>query len=334
MVLPDDLIPLASMAAEAFQYPDHPEWSMQADEQRSLVESLERMRRVWPLVRVGQVVSPALRDVARGFVFEDNGSIGGSTLAQREGTTSTWIISAVAVLPRFRHRGIGRELVLETLEMIRARGGTAARLSVIDGNTPAQSLYRSLGFADYGSSTVYTLQPADHPESPVVPSRYDEARLAQFDWRTRYELDRRIVPETQQRFEPVTVCRYRVPLLMRAFTPLMTWAMGTRSRDVVIRRRADAQPVARAGWTASTRGEGVNRIRVRLDPACPDLAPILVGRLLHAVLERSPTLRIEAHNPSWSPAIARALEQAGFVPRETYLEMGIRLQARSIQAAS
>ena len=37
--LPDDLEPLSEMAAEMFQYPDHPEWSVQADEVESIAAS-------------------------------------------------------------------------------------------------------------------------------------------------------------------------------------------------------------------------------------------------------------------------------------------------------
>ena len=43
LALPRDLIPMADMLVEAFQYPDHPEWSIQSDEQRQIVESLRRM---------------------------------------------------------------------------------------------------------------------------------------------------------------------------------------------------------------------------------------------------------------------------------------------------
>jgi hypothetical protein len=69
---------MADMLVDAFQYPEHPEWSIQSDEQRQIVESLRRMRRIWPLVRVLQGISPSLRDILRGFVFEENGAIGGT----------------------------------------------------------------------------------------------------------------------------------------------------------------------------------------------------------------------------------------------------------------
>ncbi len=326
LALPKDLIPMADMLVEAFQYPDHPEWSIQSDEQTQIVATLRRMRRIWPLIRVLQGISPFLRDIFRGFVFEENGVIGGSTIAQREGTTSTWHVSSVGILPAYRRRGIGRELVKATLEMVCLRGGTSATLAVIDGNTPAQSLYRSIGFVDYGGSTAYILVPAGSVERPTLPSGYSEAPLAEFDWRTRYELDQRIIPEAWQRFEPVIPGRYRPPRLMRVLAPLLSFVMGTKVRDIAIRRTRDGLIVACAGWTLSRRGEGMNRIRIRLDPACPELAPFLVRRLLHEVLAKSPNLRIETFVPSWARAVSVASEEAGFVRRTTNMEMGIELE--------
>jgi ribosomal protein S18 acetylase RimI-like enzyme len=326
LALPKDLITMADMLVDAFQYPDHPEWSIQSDEQTQIVATLRRMRRIWPLIRILQGISPFLRDIFRGFVFEENGAIGGSTIAQREGTTTTWYVNTVGVLPAYRRRGIARELVLATLEMVHLRGGTSATLAVIDGNTPAQSLYRSIGFVDYGCSTTYMLVPAGAVERPTLPPGYNEAPLAQFDWRTRYELDQRIVPEAWQRFEPIVPGRYRPTLLMRAFAPLLSFVMGTKVRDIVIRRARDGLVVATAGWTLSRRGEGMNRIRIRLDPACPELAPFLVRRLLHEVLTKSPKLRIGSFVPSWAPAVSAAAEEAGFVRRTTHMEMGIELE--------
>jgi len=326
LALPRDLIPVADMLVEAFQYPDHPEWGVQSDEQRQIVESLRRMGRIWPLVRVLQWISPSLRDVARGFVWEEKGTIGGLALAQREGTTPTWVISMVGVLPTYRRRGIARELVLATLEMVRSRGGTRAALAAIDGNTPAQSLYRSLGFVEFGGYTCYTLAPAGAVERPTLPPGTEETPLAEFDWQTRYELDQRIVPEALQRFEPIVPGRYRPPRLMRALAPLFRLAMGTKVRDIVIRRARDRLVVASGGWTLSRRGEGTNRIRIRLDPACPNLAPFLVRRLLHEVLAKSPRLRIELIVPSWAPAVAAVAEEAGFVRRTANKEMGIELE--------
>jgi ribosomal protein S18 acetylase RimI-like enzyme len=323
--LPRDLLPAADMLVRAFQYPDHPEWGVQSDEQGQLVDSIRRMRRIWPVVRILQWVSPALRDIARGFVWEEKGAIGGLTIAQREGMTSAWYIGTVGVLPEFRRRGVARQLVVATLDMMRSRGGTRVKLGVIDGNTPAQALYRSLGFVESGGSTRYALAPAGAIDRLPLPADYEELPLKEFDWRTRYELDKRIVPADLQEFEPIIPGRYRTPWLMRALAPLFRFAESSRDSDVIVRRVCDRVVVGRAGWSMSKKGKGTNSIRVRLDPAHANLAPYLVRRALSEVLAKSPTLRVDLFVPTWMPEVAHEAGTLGFVKRTSNKMMGMKL---------
>jgi len=323
--LPQDLIPAAEMLVKTFQYPDHPEWGVQSDEQEQVVGMIRRLRGIWPAIRLIQFLSPPLRDMTRGFVWEEDGVMAGMTMAQREGTTSMWYIGTVGVLPESRGRGVARQLVQATLDMMRERGGERVRLGVIDGNTPAQSLYRSLGFVDYGGSTRYALTPQAHIDRPVLPAGYEKAPLKAFDWRTRYELDKRIVPADMQAFEPITPSRYRVPFLMRVFYILFRLIESSHETDVVLRRSSDGLVVARAGWSIVKRGKGMNSIRIRLDPAHGDLAPYLVRRALSEVLAKSPSLRVETFLPTWMPDAAREVEALGFVRRTSHKSMGRKL---------
>ena len=323
--LPEDLIPAADMLVRTFQYPDHPEWGVQSDEQEQLVDSIRRIRRVWPLVGALALVSPGLRDLIRGFAWEEEEAICGLVIGNREGTTSMWYVGTVGVLPEFRGRGIARELVQATLDMMRKKGATRVRLGVIDGNTPAQSLYRSLGFVEYGGATRYALTPAGRVECPPLPAGFSELPLKEFDWSTRYELDRRIVPPSLQEYEPIVAGRYKPPFVIRALAPLFRFTETTRDRDVVVRRTSDQAVVGRAGWSVSKKGKGTNQIRVRLDPACGSLAPYLVRRALSEVLAKSPTLRVETFLPSWMPEVAREAEALGFVRRTSHKSMGMQL---------
>lgn len=323
--LPSDLIPAADVLARTFQYPDHPEWGVQSDEQEQIVDSVRRIRRAWPVIRALSLLSPGMRDLIRGFAWEEDGRLCGLTIAQREGTTSMWYIGTVGVLPEYRGRGVARQLVGATLDMARARGGARIRLGVIDGNTPAQSLYRSLGFVEYGGSTRYALTPAGAVDVPPLPAGYEVLSLKEFDWRTRYELDRRIVPADLQEFEPIIPGRYKTPVVIRTLAPVFRFVETTRDHDVVVRRAADQVVVARAGWSVSKKGKGTNQIRVRLDPAHPALAPYLVRRALGEVLAKSPSLRVETFLPNWMSAVGREVEVLGFVPRTAHKSMGRKL---------
>jgi len=324
--LPQDLIPAAEMLVKTFQYPDHPEWGVQSDEQEQLVDSIRRIRRIWPILRLFQLVSPGLRDLIRGFAWEESGGLCGLTIGQREGTTSMWYIGTVGVLPEWRGRGVARRLLVATLDMMRAKGGTRVRLGVIDGNTPAQALYRSLGFVEYGGATRYALTPSTTVDRSPLPAGYEELPLAEFDWRTRFELDKRIVPADLQEFEPIVPGRYKAPAVIRVLAPIFRFVETTRDHDVVVRRAADRVIVARAGWSVSKKGKGTNQIRVRLDPAHGDLAFYLARRALGEVLAQSPSLRVETFLPAWMPDAAREVESLGFVRRTSHKSMGMKLQ--------
>jgi ribosomal protein S18 acetylase RimI-like enzyme len=57
-----------------------------------------------------------------------------------------WIVEFVACLPKYRRRGLVRELLGEMLDEGRRRGHDFAQLSILLGNDPAIRVYESLGF--------------------------------------------------------------------------------------------------------------------------------------------------------------------------------------------
>jgi hypothetical protein len=69
----------------------------------------------------------------------------------------------------------------------------------------------------------------------------------------------------------------------------------------------------------------MNSIRVRLDPACSELAPYLVRKALGAVLEKSPDLRVDLFALDWMPSVAKEAEALGFVHRTSNKMMGMKL---------
>jgi GNAT superfamily N-acetyltransferase len=323
--LPDDLIPLGDMLVDTFQYPENEAWSVQSDEQEQIVSSMRNIRRMWPLIRLIQLLSPPLRDILRGYVWQEDGQIAGVTIVQRRGSTDVWIVGTVGVLPAYRRRGIARKLVEAALDLIRERGGKKAWLSVIAGNVPAYKLYEKLGFEHYSGSIEFHLVPEQAPPTPTLPPGYTQSVLGFFDWQPRYELEQRISPETLLRYEPVEKGRFRLPPLMRVFYPLLMLAQQSRRKDFAIRTAATGEMVARGGYTVSTRGKGFNQIELRVDPAHPVLAPYLVGFLLNQAVSLSPGLRVEFSVPRWMDAAVAAAEEAGFERRLEHHRMGIEL---------
>jgi ribosomal protein S18 acetylase RimI-like enzyme len=323
--VPADLVPVADMIVESFQYPENPAWSVQTDEKEQLVNGIRNVARIWPLMRLMGWLSPSMRDIFRGHIWQEDGQIVGATILQRRGSTDVWVVGTVGVLPAYRRRGIARKLLAASLEFMRERGATQAVLGVIDGNLPAYKLYEDLGFEHYSAMIEFEAQIDEPGPASALPQGYHQKPLSPHDWQPRYELEKRICPESTQRYDPVTEGRYRRPLGMRLLYPILMLAQAMRDGDFAIYADRDGQLVARGGHTIPTRGQGVNNLRARLDPAHADLAPYLMGTLIRDVMTLGPGHRIDFMVPEWMDALVAAAEAHGLQRRMRYLLMGIEL---------
>jgi ribosomal protein S18 acetylase RimI-like enzyme len=322
---PRDLTPLGEMIYDTFQYPENPQWSVQTDEKEQISHMIESFRRIWPLMRVAQILAPSLRNMFRGYVAIEDGRMIGVTIVQRHGTTNAWVVGTVGVLPEYRRRGIARAAIEKSLELMREHGAEKTWLGMINGNTPAQRLYESLGFEVYDATAEYSLSDPAIPLVSPLPPGFSVSRLRRSDWRTRLALEGQIVPEGARLYEPIEKGRFRQPLVLRLLIPLLNFVQREKEEEFVVRQESDGRVVARCKYSASTRGKGVNGISVRLDPAYPQLAEHLVGLMLQKVVSRSPKLRVEIGIPGWMPAVAEAAASLGLEKRVEYLKMGLVL---------
>jgi len=78
------------------------------------------------------------------LVAEQGGPIAGYSLAVVSGERGELV--SIAVLPGFRHAGVGRMLLASTLRRLRRRGARRTRLMVKTTNLAAQRFYESFGF--------------------------------------------------------------------------------------------------------------------------------------------------------------------------------------------
>jgi len=67
----------------------------------------------------------------------------------------------LAVAAAGRRRGLGRALVEQTLEALRARGVLHVYLEVRESNASARALYASLGFSEVGRRKGYYRRPVE-----------------------------------------------------------------------------------------------------------------------------------------------------------------------------
>ena len=322
--LPADLDVLIDLVPRCFQYPENPDWGVQEDEAESLVDGLRGVKRIWWLVRVMGVFWPPLRDILRGFVWEEHGKAVGLVNVMRTGATDRWTIGNVAVLPEYRRRGIARQLVQAAVDYAQQRGARAVILNVLDGNVPAYRLYESLGFEPYSGMTELIYEQDGPPPPRPFPDGYTWEPRPLMDWRPRYELAQRITPEHVRGYQPVEEGRFRQPTFFRPLLPIIFRAMGSRPLLHVL-QSPQGQIVATASAQVRTRKGGVNGLELRLDPAHKRAAPALLTALLREIAERSPGRRVECALPHWQHPLVEAALALGFRKRSDMHTMGMLL---------
>jgi ribosomal protein S18 acetylase RimI-like enzyme len=97
-------------------------------------------------------LEPLPSDVVFG-AFGDGRLVGvaGLSFEAREKARHKATLYGMYVLPEFRQAGLGRELVLASLEHARTRDGVKlVQLTVTHGNKAAQALYERCGFVQFG----------------------------------------------------------------------------------------------------------------------------------------------------------------------------------------
>ena len=321
--LPGDLMPLADMLVRTFQYPENPEWGIQADEEDDIAREIKTLHRLWPLIRIAQVFSKPARDLMRGFLWEEDGKIGAVVTFARRGSTNTWTVETVGVLPEFRRRGLARKLLTKSLDDIRNRGGTHIGLGMIDKNVPAYSLYKSLGFEHYGSQTEFTLTPSGLPSACPLPKMFSQAPHDKFDWEKRYDLARRITPSAVTKYNPVIPGRFKPPAILRVIDPLQNKMQKCTEKRSLFRKGNTI--VGHSGFRTSASSKGTSMIWARLDPAHSDLAAYALGDALRSALALSPNKRVRFFTPSWMPDLFQAADNLGFTRLVEYNLLGLLL---------
>ncbi len=85
------------------------------------------------------------------------GTLVGLSLASRVGTT-TGHVTQICVAPWAQRRGIGRELMLRSLDGLARGGCNEASLTVTAANTPAVEMYQQMGFQTLRDFSAYVWQ--------------------------------------------------------------------------------------------------------------------------------------------------------------------------------
>jgi GNAT superfamily N-acetyltransferase len=322
--LPADLKELGPMLAKSFQYPENPDWGVQDDERESLVEDIESLRRWWWLIQIGQIFSPKMRDLLPGKVWIKDSKIVAAVLYQRRGSSDNWLIGTVATLPEYRRRGIARKLVEESLADIKAKNAKSVVLDVIDANHPAYQLYTSLGFEHFSGNLDLEFAPSGIVTKPEFPHEYQLAETSFFDWQARYQIMKRISPESLQQYDPVTEALFRQPGFMRLIIPIFNRAQKVEEKIILIENISSGEKVGYFRSSARKGGKGRHSTSLRLDPKYAQLARPMLEYALHQVTAIDPSLIVEMALPAWQDKVVEAAYETGFKKRLLYHRLGLK----------
>lgn len=324
VVLPNDLDIMETLILKGFEYPDHPEWGIQPDEIAGRVDRMRGMKRSWPLLRLLRFFSPLMRDSMRGFIAEEDGKPVGLNNYARHSSEPEWFLFNAAVMPEYRRKGIGRQLLAAVQEDLRQRKAHTLILNIIDKNVPSLNLCQSMGFEIYTSSVILDIEADTTIAEPSLPPGWSIAPRSRFDWRTQFELAKRITPENVQRYEPTDEKRFRMPIIRPLLGPFFEKMGGNASRRFTL-RAPDGKVVAVSGAWFRVNPGGTNDAGIDLDPAHPEMAAFMLAHIISTIQRLSPGRRIELELESWQPALIEAAEKLGCKKRFTANRLGMKL---------
>jgi len=305
-----------------FQYPENPDWSIQEDEKESLIDTFSSAKNIWPLIRFLQIFAPFLKDLVRGYLYEEDEQPVGLVNFGRQRNTPEWFIGNVTVLPDYRRHGIARQLIQATVDELAKRNAKLITLEVIDENKPAYDLYTEMGFESYSSTSQYDFIQDETIQAMPLPEQYTLREMGRSAWRTFFEFSKRITPSEITRYEPVLEDRFRPPVIGFLLGPLIQFISGnSRKRFAVFEQ--NGQAVAFGHYQYRKRPGGVNNAEIHINPTHSELANYLVRYVLSNIQTASPGRRIELHLKDWQPSLGETAVNLGCKKRCSYYKMGM-----------
>lgn len=186
-----DLAPLADLIELAFSD------SMDSSG-RAAVREMRTLSRMGAGLSVLAGVSELTQGISLGYVWVSDGKLVGNVSVYPATWPSSlgngWIIANVAVHPDYRGRGIARQLLEASLDMIRKRGGTIAVLQVEEQNTVARHLYDRLGFVTERVWTHWRRSATTRVPAPMENEPVHITRRRPGEWRAEFALAEKLRP--------------------------------------------------------------------------------------------------------------------------------------------
>jgi ribosomal protein S18 acetylase RimI-like enzyme len=289
---------------------------------RAALREMRYLSRIGPGLRVLSRINDLALGINMGYVWVADGQLVGnvsiydSTHWPRE-LGKPWIIANVGVHPEYQNRGIGRRLMLASMNFIRQRGGTAAILQVDVDNNAARHLYRSLGFVEERAWITWRRSSSIRlpPEKPEAETVFISRRRHK-EWKDEMALARRIRPQSQGGLgwlRPLHIHRFRRPFWQIAGD----WLSLRGMERLVIRSSDDDSRLVASMWIESTFA-GKTDLTLLVDPL---FQGIYDDALIGTAVRRFGRSPLVIEQPSDETATAEVLERYRFVRQRSVMHM-------------
>lgn len=263
--------------------------------------------------------------ISLGYVWEEDGRLVGNVSIYPANWPKplgpAWIVANVGTHPDYQRRGIARQLMLASLNLIRQRGGREVILQVDDDNYGAKRLYEQLGFVAERTWTTWRLSSARAAYLPYGGEGVFITRARPSEWAAEYALAQLVRPQERGGIgwlKPLHERWFRAPLWKR----LMDWVSFGGIERLIIRSDDERQILASL-WVERA-GLGLTHHRLTL-MVHPDYQGRYDEALLANVLRRSRLGDYVLEHPSDEVATSDVLRRLRFSPRRVVTHMRLSL---------
>jgi ribosomal protein S18 acetylase RimI-like enzyme len=254
-----------------------------------------------------------------GYVWIDQGKLVGnvSVYPARKSKQKAWIIANVGVHPDYRRRGIARDLLRASMDMIYLRGGQRAVLQVDADNDGARRLYADLGFVQERSWTTWRRSSTVRPP-PMTEYSVHIAHRRPGEWQAEFDLAQRLRPDSRgglgwQRPLDSQVVRYSLG------QRLNDW-FNLRSVERLLIRSDDANQILAALWIERAFLSSSIQLTLLVDPAYQGIYDeVLINSVARRFANRGQSLVIE--HPSDETVTSDLLRSYSFRQQREVIHM-------------
>lgn len=216
---------------------------------RAALREMRYMSKMGPGIRLLSRLNDMAMGIGMGYVWEEGGQLIGNVSIYAAGWPRdlgrAFIIANVGTHPDYQNRGIAGDLVRQSLDTIRQRGGDRAILQVEVDNEAARHIYRKLGFVEERAWTSWRRSSYSRIPPPLETGYYIRRRR-RAEWRDELALARIIRPPERSGLGwlcPLHESYFRRPL----WKTLLDW-LNLRGIERLVVRDPQTDELAASLW--------------------------------------------------------------------------------------